>query len=237
MVKSISPPEKKSYKQWIKYTPLLLGLIVVIIFLSARGKKEKAVVEKIPSAEEKNVAIPDVKKGMQPAGKLIVKIIPDVPTVKQNLEAVITAAGSATYKWEKNGAIIDGENTQRLSKERFKKGDRISVTATANGEEAGVSVVIKNSPPEIRSVQFSPEHIYSGVDISATPKWFDADGDAVNYRYQWIINGDEPAMEDKPVLKGGRFKRGDTVYVRIIPFDTEDNGEVYTTRPLTIPNG
>ena len=230
-------PEKKGYKQWIKYTPLLLGLIVVIIFLSAKGKKEKVGVERIPSVQEKNVIAPDEKKEAQPAGKLTVRIIPDVPTVKQDLEAAITAAGNVTYKWEKNGTVIDGGNTQRLTKDKFKKGDRISVTVTADGEEAGVSIVIKNSPPEIRSVQFNPAHIYRGVDISAMPKGFDADGDEVNYRYQWIINGDEPAMEDKPILKGDRFKRGDTVSVRIIPFDAEDDGEVYTTRPLTIPNG
>ena len=230
-------PEKKGYKQWIKYTPLLLGLIVVIIFLSARGKKEKVGVEKIPSAEEKNVVIPDAKKGMQPAGKLMVKIIPDIPTVKQDLEATLADGGNVSYKWEKNGAVIDGGNTQRLTKDKFKKGDKILVTVTADGEEAGASIVIKNSPPEIRSVQFSPEHIYRGVDIGATAKAFDADGDEVNYRHQWMINGDESAMEDKPVLKGDRFKRGDTVSVRIIPFDKEDDGVAYTTRSLTIPNG
>lgn len=167
----------------------------------------------------------------------MIKLIPDIPTVKQDLEALVADGGNVTYKWGKNGAVIDDANTQRLFKERFKKGDGISVTVTADGEETGVSVVIRNSPPEIRSAQFSPEYIYRGVDISAEPKTFDADGDEVNFRYQWIINGEELIGADSTVLKGDRFKRGDMVSVRIIPFDKEDDGAAYTTRSLIIPNG
>ncbi len=236
VVKIIAPEERGS-KQWVKYLPLALVFIVILIVFSMRGKGEKPDEKKIPSVQEKNVIAPDEKKVPQHREKLMIKLIPDIPTARQDLEMLVADGGNVSFRWEKNGVIIAGENSQRLSKDKFKKGDAISAAVTADGETTTVSVVIRNSPPEVVSVPFSPQKAHRGVDMAVVPKGFDADGDEVEFRYQWIINGEEIAGEDTSVLRGDRFKKGDEVSVRVIPYDKEDEGAVYNTKPLIIPNG
>src|SRR3989337_1938443 len=190
--------------------------IIMNIGLLACGREEKIDVENVPVSKEQQLAKPDVaKENIQPAVKLTVKIIPDMPTVKQD---------------------IAGENTQRVMKERFKKGDVISVTVTVDGNTASASAVIQNSLPEVKSVPFSPQRGHRGIDISVAPIGFDADGDAVDYHYQWVINGEEPVGENRQVLKGDRFKRGDAIFVKVTPFDEEGEGQIYKTRPIIIPD-
>jgi len=231
--------EERGYRQWLKKPlPLLLAAIaiLIIIVLSIRGKEDKVAV-KDASVQEKKEMVTDEKKNVQAGRRLAARMAPEFPTVKQDIEVLVADGGNVTYKWEKNGSVLDGETSARLRKDKFKKGDNISVTAIADGETAVASVLIKNSPPEVKAVPFSPQAIYRGVDITVMPKGFDADGDEVNFRYQWIVNEEEGAWEDSPVLKGDRFKKGDAVSVRVIPYDKEDDGKIYNTKPLIIPNG
>lgn len=216
---------------------LTLLWIISGIGLVACNREEKSSVENIPAPKEEQAAKPDVAKiDVQSAVKLVVKIIPDMPTVKQDLEAVSSGDGNMSYRWEKNGEIIASENTQKVLKERFKKGDVISVTVTADGNTANASAVIQNSLPEVKSVPFSPQRGHRGIDISVAPVGFDADGDAVAYHYQWVINEEEPVRENRQVLKGDSFKKGDAVSVKVTPFDEEGEGEVYKTRAIIIPD-
>ena len=211
--------------------------IIMNIGLLACGREEKIDVENVPVSKEQQLAKPDVaKENIQPAVKLTVKIIPDMPTVKQDIEAILGDGGNVSYRWEKNGEVIAGENTQRVMKERFKKGDVISVTVTVDGNTASASAVIQNSLPEVKSVPFSPQRGHRGIDISVAPIGFDADGDVVAYHYQWVINGEEPVGENRQVLKGDRFKRGDAIFVKVTPFDEEGEGQIYKTRPIIIPD-
>jgi len=211
--------------------------IILNIGLVACGREEKISVENLPVSKEEQLAEPEVaKENIQPAVNLTVKIIPDMPTVKQDIEAVLTGDGDVSYRWEKNGEVITGENSQRVLKERFKKGDVISVTVTSDGNTANASAVIQNSLPEVKSVPFNPQRGHRGIDISVAPVGFDADGDAIDYHYQWVINGEELVGENRQVLKGDRFKRGDAMSVKVTPFDEEGEGEVYKTRAIIIPD-
>lgn len=169
-----------------------------------------------------------------PAG-LPVRIIPDTPTVREDLQAVLSSETPVTYRWFKNDMPIEGETGSRLSKARFAKGNKVSVTAITDGKESSATVTIQNSPPEVISVPFSPQYVYRGVDLTVTPKGFDADGDGVTFHYQWIINGVK-FTDDAPVLKGDQFKKGDNVSVNVIPYDGTYEGNVFLTRPVVIPN-
>ena len=214
----------------------VLGIIMNIGLLAC-GREEKIDAGNVRLSKEQQLAKPDVAKGnIQPVVKLTVKIIPDMPTVKQDIEAILGDGGNVSYRWEKNGEVIAGENTQRVLKERFKKGDVISVTVTADGNTGNASAVIQNSVPEVKSVPFNPQRGHRGIDISVAPIGFDADGDAVDYHYQWVINGEEPVGENRQVLRGDRFKKGDAISVKVTPFDEEGEGQIYKTRPIIIPD-
>ena len=87
-----------------------------------------------------------------------------------------------TYQWEKNGAILDEGSKEILEKERFKKGDSITVAVTPNDGEAVVMskksepVIISNSPPIIVS---SPPTSVEGMTYIYQVKADDPDDDPV----------------------------------------------------------
>jgi len=90
-------------------------------------------------------------------------IEPKVARVTDSLKAIVKSSDpdgdsiSCVYKWEKNGVVLSGENTDTLEPNRFKKRDSITVTVTPNdGEASGKpkkseAVIIANSPPMITS--------------------------------------------------------------------------------------
>ncbi len=168
-------------------------------------------------------------------GKLDVKILPDAPTVLTDLQALYSGKGIASYQWMKDGQPLEGENSPRLSKNGFSKGDSISVVVTAGEEQGEASVTIGNSPPTVTSVPFSPEHIYAGVDITVAPIGSDPDGDAVEFHCQWTIN-DTEVPEDSPVLKGSMFKRGDKINLIVVPYDQDGEGKPFVSQNIIIPN-
>lgn len=168
-------------------------------------------------------------------GKAQIEIIPETPTVLTDLDAIVSGNGNVTYRWEKNGQVLEGENSQHLAKNNFVKGDRITVSAVSGKEAVSASVTIANSRPRVTSVTIAPQYIYHGTDITATPAGFDADGDYVGFNYRWSINGQE-ISEREATLRGDKFKRGDVVSLDVTPYDYEGEGEVYHAVPFVIPN-
>ncbi len=172
-------------------------------------------------------------------GALTVKIVPEAPTVLTDLQAVVSEKADAniSYRWERNGVeLVDEKGSSLAAKEHFAKGDRVTVTVTVNGSSASASTEVKNSPPTVTSVTLRPEIIYRGVDITADPTGLDADGDYVRYNFRWFVN-DTDVSQTTPVLKGDQFKRGDRVAVKVTPYDNDDEGPPYLTKPIVIPNG
>lgn len=227
----------RSIRFWI-----YIGMLLCLAVSTGCGKEAR---DESGRASESPVASGSVGRGdilretasvspQVPAG-LPVRIIPDIPTVREDLQAVLSSETPVTYRWFKNDMPIDGEAGSRLSKARFAKGNKVSVTAITDGKESSATVTIQNSPPEVISVPFSPQYVYRGVNLTVTPKGFDADGDGVTFHYQWIINGVK-LTDDAPVLKGDQFMKGDNVSVNVIPSDGTYEGNVFLTRPLVIPN-
>jgi hypothetical protein len=130
---------------------------------------------------------------------------------------------------------VKQENSQPQGDEE----DSFGVQSSGLGEDNAVtgSPVGKNGRPQVISVHLTPpDQVYRGTDITAAPKAVDPDGDPVEFRYQWVINGEESLSDNGPVLGGDRFKRGDEVSVHVTPYDREGDGEVVKPRPVVIPN-
>jgi hypothetical protein len=174
----------------------------------------------------------------QSSGNLVVKIIPESPTVMKDLEAQVDlpgGAGTATYQWKRNGQLIVGEHIARLAKNQYSIGDEISAIVKAGNLEGTVSVVISKSAPKVVSVPFSPENIYAGVDLTVNPVGSNPNGAEVKFHYKWSINGKE-LPGDIPVLKGDNFKRGDVVALTVIPYDLEGEGAPFNSKKIVIPD-
>ncbi len=205
----------------------LAGLLIGIVALNGCSKESSA---------SKGSAGPEQQtKIQQHAGDLFVKILPESPTSSDDLQAVFSSSGSASWRWEKNGQILENEKAPRLTKNRFAKGDTISVIVTAGGKEGKASVTIANSPPEVMAVRLTPDYICRGVEVTAVPNGVDADGDEIRYNCKWIINA-EDVSEEAYVLRGDKIKKGDRVSATVTAYDSYGTGKAYKTQAFVVPN-
>jgi len=188
-------------------------------------------------SREKSAAAPgdSLKSTQQSSGKFTVRILPEAPTVTSDLQVLHAVGGNVSYRWARNGRIMEEETAPLLSRKWFSRGDTVSVTVIADGQEATASTIINNSPPVVTSVMLSPEQLRRGVDITALPQAVDADGDNMRFSYRWRINGND-VPEDKPVLTGNQFKRGDRISLTVTPYDSSGPGEVFNSKEIIIPN-
>jgi len=213
--------------EFFKTRVILIGLLASIFTLSGCSRKEQAA-DGTPGAVQQ-------EKTQEHSGVLFVKIFPESPTSGDELHAVFSSAVSVSWQWEKNGQLLDNEKSPKLARGRFAKGDTISVVVTAGGKEGKASVTIANSPPEIGAVKLAPDYICRGVDVTAIPSGIDADGDEIQYRCTWKVNGEE-TFDDSLVLKGSRFKKGDRISAVIAPYDSTGTGKAFRTQALMIPD-
>lgn len=119
-----------------------------------------------------------------------VRIEPRIASAGEDLRVVIKGVDPDgdfiyyNYRWEKNGVVLAEEGKEILERNRFKKGDSITVTVTPDDREiTGVSkksdvVVISNSPPIIIS---SPPTSVEKSTYSYQVKADDPDNDPVTF--------------------------------------------------------
>lgn len=157
-----------------------------------------------------------------------ISIIPENPTAGTLLRAVATGGDGLTFRWERNEKALT-TTADTLDTAGFKKGDRIKLAA-GRGPGAVAETVLLNSPPVVRSVTFKPGAFSAGVDLQAEAEGWDPDGDAVEYEYQWTLNGQAVYSETGPVLGGDRYERGGEISVRVVPYDGEEAGAPFEAR-------
>ena len=199
-------------KKTIKtFSAVILAAAAVAAAQSCDRKGEDAGVAKAAGNRPENASI---------------SIIPENPKAGTMLRAVVTGAGGLTFRWERNGQAL-AATADTLDTSGFKKGDRIMLVA-GRGETA--ETVLLNSPPVVRSVSFKPGEFSAGVDLQAEVEGWDADGDAVEYEYQWTVNGQAVYSETGPVLGGDRYERGGEISVRVVPYDGEVSGASFEAK-------
>lgn len=169
------------------------------------------------------------------SGTLPVRIVPESPTVADDLQAAFVRSSGVTYTWEKNGVVLDGVTGYKLPRNQFSKHDTVTVSVRKGSEKGSATVIIGNALPTVASVTLQPVDIHRGVDISAVPVAVDPDGDTVKFDCKWFLNG--TAMKDNSlVLSGNTFRKGDQISFEVIPLDNEGAGPLYKTKSITIPN-
>jgi hypothetical protein len=72
--------------------------------------------------------------------------------------------------------------------------------------------------------------------VEVFPVGEDKDGDPVAFRYQWLINNESNSFLTEAKLPGDRFVKGDKLQVRITPFDGQEDGPVYQSYVMPVPN-
>jgi len=117
-------------------------------------------------------------------------IEPKVASARDNLKVHLKSSDADgdfiyyTYKWEKNGVVMAEEKAETLARNRFKKGDSITVTVTPDDRETlgdlkkSGPITISNSPPIITSIPpTSTEGKRYGYQVNAD----DPDNDPITF--------------------------------------------------------
>ena len=84
---------------------------------------------------------------------------------------------------------------------------------------------VRNSPPEIRGVQFVGGDGRPGNTLGVETQGYDADGDPVQFEIAWQKNGQPAGTVNRLTAP---VKRGDKVSVTVTPFDGKDRGKSAT---------
>jgi len=132
--------------------------------------------------------------------------------------------------WLKNGqAMPELRNKRELPAGAARKGERWGFLLTphigphvARSEE----VTVIDSPPGPAVAKIEPAHPSRGGQARAVvvrPS-ADADGDAIRYRYDWVLDG-VPTGVTGEVFPGEKMRRGALLAVRVTPNDGEVDGE------------
>lgn len=107
--------------------------------------------------------------------------------------------------------------------------DDSNTTSEDSGEEPC------NTPPRVVSVSISPDPAFTNDTSTATVEATDAEGDAVNLRYAWLVGGVEVGAGE--TLDGTTgFDKHDRVHVVVTPSDGTVEGEPASSETLTISN-
>jgi hypothetical protein len=190
-----------------------------------------------PPAENQIAPNPQVKAVSQSAGGVTVKILPEYPTSTSCLQAVIQGTpGRNVVIWKVNSEVVSSGTNTQLCSDNYKRDDTVTVEVGTKDQGAQAAVSIGNSLPRVVDISSTPSEIYAGTDITVVPVAEDADGDDVDFTYQWLINGEADPVLTQATIPGGKFTKGDTIQVLIVPNDFFDDGPTYESYAQPIPN-
>jgi hypothetical protein len=207
----------------------IIGKTIILGFFLLAGcpAGEDSEPEKIRTQQDK----------VTPPSQARVEILPASPTIQDDLRIETSAAQIESCRWLRNEEMVDTGQVVCLPQGHFVKGDVITVIIVADGNEAKASTIVRNSPPKVTGVAFSPKEFHQGIDLTAVIQGDDPDGDEISYRITWIVNGEERSWESGTILFGDLFGRGDRLEVKVVPFDGEADGMVFLSGEVVVPNG
>jgi putative Ig domain-containing protein len=147
-----------------------------------------------------------------------------------------------TFKWIVNDEPRPEEVSSTFHPERLNLGDRVTVEAIPHdGKIAGLpvrsqSVVVGNTPPDIRALTIQPSNAKVGDGLIATVDGSDIDGEDIRYTYRWSHNNRLIVEGEQGTLDTTGFSRGDVIAVSVTPHDRGSHGKEKLSDLLTLAN-
>ncbi len=180
------------------------------------------------------------------APEVTVALSPAAPGTDDDLEAVPVATDadgdpvSFSFAWALDSAP-QSDVSDTIPAERTERGQRWSVTVTpSDDEEAGTpatsEVEIGDSAPVALAVSLVPEQPYVTDDVVAVAEAADADGDAVDYRYTWYVDGTAIQSGASDTLPAGSARKQQRVSVEVVPNDGVVDGDAILSADATVLN-
>jgi hypothetical protein len=169
--------------------------------------------------------------------------VPGVP-IEAHFEASDPDGSPLTFnlEWRLNGRVVQSGEQRSWTPGELREGDRIELSVSISD---GVSTTqaksstlrMGNRPPEITSIVLEPHEAPArGDTLTATPVARDADGDELDFAYEWLVNGEAERSERGARFVLGDVKRGDRVRVRVRATDGNGDEVALESGELTIAN-
>jgi hypothetical protein len=177
------------------------------------------------STEKKDGNVTGKSGGTTQAGGYSLEVLPKIATSNVTLSAVPSgfAIADAKFAWMVNNKAIANSSSQLFSSSDLEKGDTVQVRAVIGGYEImSDRITIVNSLPKIVKADLIPEAVAEAASLRVEASGRDIDGDPVTFLYEWTKNN-EPAGKGDRIE--GSLKRGDSIVLKIVPFDGTDHGE------------
>jgi hypothetical protein len=164
-----------------------------------------------------------------------IRLLPENPKSGDCLKAFLTGKkGSMVFQWWINGEELPEQTGNNLCDVELKRDDVVEVLLTGTASRA--ETTIRNTPPRILKATVGIDAALRQEDIRIDAVTTDVDGDAVELRYEWLVNNEEDLFSTDETLSADRYRKGDRIQIRITPFDGFDEGSRFISQVLTIPN-
>ncbi len=223
-----SPENKKIKRTWVVLGGLAALALSGVFFFSQSGPKETSL--RLPPPKQGWGYVSQSRPA--PSGSKNLTLSPLPLTVENDLSALYEGAEPANpgdrFEWERNGAIIPGEESAKLKKNQLRKGDSIRARfIPAGGPESVVSVpeVVENTLPRITSIKIEPSLPTKKDTLMAKVEAFDADGDPISYTWRWI-KGDGSVAGNEASFSASTLSKNDQVTVEVVPSDGQGQGSL-----------
>lgn len=174
-------------------------------------------------------AAPEAREGTNQAPEISrLAISPGDPVPGAVLQAVADASdpdGDAIrleYRWFVNGEEVASGPSANVKLD-IAKGDRVEVEAVASDGRAQSqprrrSVSVGNRPPTLKGVALAPSgDVRAGDTLTVQPVADDPDGDAVEFRVRWLVNGQQAG--EGLSFATDDLTRGDRVVAEVVAAD------------------
>lgn len=220
-------------------------LLLLLFFLLPRGGEN-------PSVSKKDLQINEERSEAAGPSNLItlsrlgkIRVFPAEPDLGSVLQAEITtehpSQGEVLYRylWRVNGKEVSDQPVLPLA--GFRQGDLVEVEVVpTSGTRVGVPVRsmpvrIGNRPPKLTALKLVPDAPIVGEPVRVTAESFDADGNFVEYRFQWYVNNKLVDGDHGETLDGKQFRSGDTIHAVVTPFDTSE-GSARISQSVRVAN-
>jgi hypothetical protein len=160
---------------------------------------------------------------------------PATPSKNGDLKIVPTATDADgdkvtfTYAWTKDGTSTNLV-TDTVPAAQLARGQKWQVTVTPNdgaenGQAFNLSVDVANAKPVAPGVTLAPEKPTKATPIIASAQpGTDADGDAVQLKFAWMVDGKIVDGQTGAVLAPTFFAKNNAVTVIVTPNDGKEDG-------------
>lgn len=90
--------------------------------------------------------------------------------------------------------------------------------------------------PKVVELHLSPRNIRAGLDLQLQVVSNAQEGQYVDFRYRWFINGERFHFSSGAMLPGDSFVRGDRIYVEVTPTLDGQEGYLFRSDEFVVPN-